>query len=101
MLICPRKFWQYEISFLFQKKFKVETEVENWIQKYDADMGERQVNKTLLCIIFKYFFNIYVLKVFKSFSVYYKHFVLSQRAFLFKKVGRLVADFLTHTAPTF
>ena len=33
------------ISYLsFQKKYKVETEVENWIQKYDSDMGERQVN---------------------------------------------------------
>jgi hypothetical protein len=29
--------------FFFQKKYKVETEVENWIQKYDSDMGERQV----------------------------------------------------------
>ena len=27
----------------FQKKYKVETEVENWIQKFDIDMGERQV----------------------------------------------------------
>ncbi|KAK6192225.1 hypothetical protein SNE40_003732 [Patella caerulea] len=27
---------------LRKKKFKVETEVENWIQKYDQDMGERQ-----------------------------------------------------------
>jgi len=26
-----------------QRKFQVETEVENWIQKFDADMGERQV----------------------------------------------------------
>merc|ERR1712178_587486 len=25
-----------------KKKFKMETEVENWIQKYDRDMGERQ-----------------------------------------------------------
>ena len=28
-----------------QKKYKFETEVENWIQKYDQDMGERQVSK--------------------------------------------------------
>ena len=27
-----------------QKKFKVETECENWIQKYDNDMGQRQVS---------------------------------------------------------
>jgi len=27
---------------LRKKKFQVETEVENWIQKYDSDMGERQ-----------------------------------------------------------
>lgn len=27
---------------LRKKKFKFETEVENWIQKYDQDMGERQ-----------------------------------------------------------
>ncbi|XP_002732097.1 dynein regulatory complex protein 10-like [Saccoglossus kowalevskii] len=27
---------------LRKRKYKVETEVENWIQKYDADMGERQ-----------------------------------------------------------
>ena len=26
-----------------QKKFQVETEVENWIQKYDEDMGAKQV----------------------------------------------------------
>ena len=32
-------------SLFFQKKFKIETEVENWIQKYDQDMGERQVCK--------------------------------------------------------
>lgn len=25
-----------------QKKWKIETEVENWIQKFDADMGEKQ-----------------------------------------------------------
>ncbi|XP_012607689.1 dynein regulatory complex protein 10 [Microcebus murinus] len=27
---------------LRKKKYKVETEVENWIQKYDTDMGEKQ-----------------------------------------------------------
>ncbi|XP_041348856.1 dynein regulatory complex protein 10-like [Gigantopelta aegis] len=27
---------------LRKKKYKIETEVENWIQKYDQDMGERQ-----------------------------------------------------------
>ncbi|XP_067681005.1 dynein regulatory complex protein 10-like [Haliotis asinina] len=27
---------------LRRRKFKIETEVENWIQKYDQDMGERQ-----------------------------------------------------------
>ncbi|MGH0142340.1 UNVERIFIED_CONTAM: hypothetical protein FKN15_039235 [Acipenser sinensis] len=26
-----------------KRKYKVETEIENWIQKYDADMGEKQV----------------------------------------------------------
>ena len=29
--------------FYQQRKYKIETEVENWIQKYDTDMGERQV----------------------------------------------------------
>lgn len=28
---------------LRKKKYKLETEVENWIQKYDQDMSERQV----------------------------------------------------------
>lgn len=28
----------------WQKKYKVETEIENWILKYDADMGEKQVD---------------------------------------------------------
>ncbi|XP_030648166.1 dynein regulatory complex protein 10 [Chanos chanos] len=27
---------------LRKRKYKVETEIENWIQKYDADMGEKQ-----------------------------------------------------------
>ena len=31
------------LCILFQEKFKVETKVETWIQKYDQDMGERQV----------------------------------------------------------
>lgn len=26
-----------------KKKYKVETEIENWIQKYDMEMGEKQV----------------------------------------------------------
>ncbi|KAE8634139.1 hypothetical protein XENTR_v10002210 [Xenopus tropicalis] len=26
-----------------KKKYKIETEIENWIQKYDTDMGEKQV----------------------------------------------------------
>ena len=30
------------LSF-FQKKYKMETEVENWIQKYDSEMSEKQV----------------------------------------------------------
>ena len=30
-----------------QRKFQVETEVENWIQKFDADMGDRQVRYSL------------------------------------------------------
>ena len=29
-----------------QKKYKVETEVENWIQRYDQEIGERQVKRT-------------------------------------------------------
>ncbi|XP_075069883.1 dynein regulatory complex protein 10 [Mixophyes fleayi] len=32
---------EIELS-LRKKKYKVETEIENWIQKYDADMGEKQ-----------------------------------------------------------
>ncbi|OCU01642.1 dynein regulatory complex protein 10 [Xenopus laevis] len=28
--------------FMRKKKYKIETEIENWIQKYDADMGEKQ-----------------------------------------------------------
>lgn len=27
---------------LRKRKYRIETEVENWIQKYDTDMGERQ-----------------------------------------------------------
>ena len=34
-----------------QRKFKVESEVENWIQKFDADMGERQVRNSTKCVI--------------------------------------------------
>lgn len=37
--------------FYLQRKYKIETEVENWIQKYDTDMGERQVR-----LIYIYFF---------------------------------------------
>lgn len=29
--------------FCFKKKYKVETEIENWIQKYDMEMNEKQV----------------------------------------------------------
>ncbi|KAG8596701.1 hypothetical protein GDO81_002017 [Engystomops pustulosus] len=32
---------EIELS-LRKKKYKVETEIENWIQKYDSDMGEKQ-----------------------------------------------------------
>lgn len=28
---------------MFKKKYKVETEIENWIQKYDMEMSEKQV----------------------------------------------------------
>lgn len=31
------------LIFDLQKKYKVETEIENLIQKYDAEMGEKQV----------------------------------------------------------
>lgn len=37
--------------FYLQRKYKIETEVENWIQKYDTDMGERQVR-----LIYFFFF---------------------------------------------
>ena len=30
-------------SNLRSRKYKLETEVENWLQKYDSDMGDRQV----------------------------------------------------------
>ena len=49
MYVCVLKVLQIQTLlflrpvFFFQKKFKIETEVENWIQKYDQDMGERQV----------------------------------------------------------
>lgn len=35
---------KYHLAFfeIIQRKWKIETEVENWIQKYDADMGEKQ-----------------------------------------------------------
>lgn len=33
--------WEAEQA-LRKKKYKVETEIENWIQKYDTDMGEKQ-----------------------------------------------------------
>ena len=34
---------KFNSLFTQQRKYKIETEVENWIQKYDSDMGERQV----------------------------------------------------------
>ena len=34
----------YCTSCALQKAFKRETEAENWIQKYDHDLGEQQVN---------------------------------------------------------
>ena len=43
--------------FYLQRKYKIETEVENWIQKYDTDMGERQVRH-----IYIYFFFFFSLK---------------------------------------
>nr|KAF6465569.1 IQ motif containing D [Rousettus aegyptiacus] len=36
-----------------QKKYKVETEIENWIQKYDIEMGEKQDEYEELDIIHK------------------------------------------------
>ena len=39
------KYSIYIHKHCLQKKFKVETEVENWIQKYDQEMGERQVKE--------------------------------------------------------
>jgi hypothetical protein len=41
---CHISTWFYPF---FQKKYKIETEVENWIQKYDQDMGDRQVGCAL------------------------------------------------------
>lgn len=32
-----------EEAILRKKKFKVESEVENWIHKYDQDMEEKQI----------------------------------------------------------
>ena len=32
-------------SNLRSRKYKLETEVENWLQKYDSDMGDRQVKE--------------------------------------------------------
>ncbi len=40
--LCIHAFIHLCLLYL-QKKYKIETEVENWIQKYDQDMGERQV----------------------------------------------------------
>jgi len=37
---------------LRKKKFKMETEVENWIQKYDRDMGERQTEYEEIDLIY-------------------------------------------------
>ena len=34
---------------LWQKRLKVEAEIENWMQKYDADMGEKQVETPTCC----------------------------------------------------
>ncbi|XP_059264464.1 dynein regulatory complex protein 10 isoform X2 [Mustela nigripes] len=36
-----------------EKKYKVETEIENWIQKYDMEMGEKQVEYEELDLIHK------------------------------------------------
>ena len=36
----------------FKKKYKVETEIENWIQKYDMEMGEKQVGAGGVCVSF-------------------------------------------------
>ncbi|XP_043924382.1 dynein regulatory complex protein 10 [Protopterus annectens] len=38
---------------LRKKKFKIETEIENWIQKYDADLGEKQEELEQLDAIYK------------------------------------------------
>ncbi|XP_045699945.1 dynein regulatory complex protein 10 [Phyllostomus hastatus] len=38
---------------LRKKKYKVETEIENWIQKYDSEMGEKQEEYEELDIIHK------------------------------------------------
>ncbi|XP_066545888.1 dynein regulatory complex protein 10 [Amia ocellicauda] len=37
---------------LRKRKYKVETEIENWIQKYDADMGEKQAELEELEAVF-------------------------------------------------
>ena len=36
--------WLYLFVFIIQRNYKAETEVENWIQKYDQDMGQLQVS---------------------------------------------------------
>jgi len=37
---------------LRKKKYKIETEVDNWIQKYDQDMGERQTEYEEIDIVY-------------------------------------------------
>ncbi|XP_062391748.1 dynein regulatory complex protein 10 [Sardina pilchardus] len=38
---------------LRKRKYKVETEIENWIQKYDADMGEKQTELEDMAEVFE------------------------------------------------
>ncbi|KAM9328899.1 dynein regulatory complex protein 10 [Gastrophryne carolinensis] len=43
---------EIELS-LRKKKYKVETEIENWIQTYDTDMGEKQVELEGLEVVYE------------------------------------------------
>ncbi|KAL6463082.1 hypothetical protein MHYP_G00274730 [Metynnis hypsauchen] len=38
---------------LRKKKYKLETEIENWIQKYDTDMGEKQTELEEMTVIYE------------------------------------------------
>lgn len=39
---------RYSLLFVYQRRYKMATEVYNWVQKYDADLDGRQVRKPSL-----------------------------------------------------